>query len=46
MNSELILGFDPSHLTDDHINRQQELWEEWIKGLFSLPINLPGFGKA
>ena len=46
MNTELVLGFDPSHLTDEHVVRQQKLWDVWTQGLFSLPINLPGFGKA
>ena len=42
----MILGFEPSLLTDDVLARQQLLWRDWLDGLISLPINLPGFGKA
>ena len=45
-NTELILGFEPSAVTDELVARQQLLWKDWVQGLVSLPINLPGFGNA
>lgn len=45
-NTELILGFEPSAVTDELVARQQLLWKDWVEGLVSLPINLPGFGNA
>ena len=45
-NTELILGFEPSAVTDELVARQQLLWKDWVEGLLSLPINLPGFGNA
>lgn len=42
----MILGFEPSAASDDRVARLQSLWTDWVDGLLSLPINLPGFSKA
>ena len=45
-NTELILGFELSAVTDELVARQQHLWQDWLDGLVSVPINLPGFSNA
>ena len=45
-NTELILGFELSAVTDELVARQQHLWQVWLDGLVSVPINLPGFSNA
>ena len=45
-NTELILGFESSAVTDELVARQQHLWQDWLDGLVSIPINLPGFSNA
>lgn len=45
-NTELILGFESSAVTDELVARQQHLWQDWLDGLVSITINLPGFSYA
>lgn len=42
----MILGFEPSATSDDRVARLQSRFNDWVEGLLSLPINLPGFSKA
>ena len=46
VNTELIVGFEQSAMTDELVARQQSQWNAWVNAFVSLPINLPGFGKA
>ncbi|KAL3153515.1 hypothetical protein ABBQ38_011847 [Trebouxia sp. C0009 RCD-2024] len=41
--TEMILGFEPSATSDDRVARLQSRFNDWVEGLLSLPINLPGF---
>lgn len=42
---EIILGFDDAAIDDELVTRCRSAFRAWVNGLFSLPINLPGFGK-
>lgn len=43
---EIILGFDDAVINDELVARCRTAFRAWTNGLFSMPINLPGFSEA
>ena len=44
--TELLVGFPADFINKELLDRQHDLWSDWLGGFLALPINLPGFGKV